>query len=1565
MDLEMIKTILVEIIREAQNLPSNELERINGTDVAVKRGRAEEFKAYARLYVEVANNIKINDSVDYITIAFNDLQKEIKEEENNFYIEKAEGYYNSNYGNVEKFNQSNTVLSTLTKNHNSLQERFSVLQKNMRNATVTQTQLKQFDSISSDIRDFLNGMRHVKDTIIDLKRQINDNFTAAATTQLETLRNNYQNTANSVPAAYSSDGKSILKSDKLEYDNILRLLEIIKRVNENEHMVVVNGTLCVNLSMVDEVKELLATSKLFSKIARPEYSPISLNSNLLKNLQSRIANFEQAGERLSHNAEDLKKLAVDNLTTYEALIELERILKEANDSYIPKDKRTQFNRSYSENYVGVWDAAFVHETLKERVDALLRKTGIVRDKDPNVSKHAENEKLILALENHKRALEDITPLGQGNILTSIANDGVTVVRDEFLEEYNAVIGALDILRATEGQNDLREVWGIASVHSDAVLDFKKYISKISILSKKVPGLSANDLLIDDINKQLTDLNNRARTRKKEDPSAILATNGVVLHEDLALYNALIEKLKFLELSKGKANLLEVDGAFIAPKYLSSYNDALAKEHEAKTSHVGLGSGKPVGSASGSGSGSAGAGSSGSSGSGSGTGSSSGTDVPPVMFDNNNLNTETKEFVQKNVKYLLELADGVPSNLISHLGGLAVNEGVMQALLELKTCLDNADKADAKDLIEINGTKILKDDEEKFNAAMSVCEKADIFTYNSIRIDEIEVQLGLLASSAIGVPEGTKNHEAIVIDGKKVLNINKDKYATLLEISNLLFKYLNVSTEEDEKDFVKIGGLYIHKDDEDKYKHLVEHLNRIEASLTANDKFLAEIIEKINNLVSDAASSLDTNVVTIDGFTVLKSSENELQSLLDVKECLERAMGVDEAELKTIDGIKIRIADEALYTKAMAVLNNTELLSVEANNKKLKDIENLIDDLQQNAVGLDIVKLTTIDGYTVASKDEEKLRILLDMKEILTKAIDLPDSECKLVDGFKIRKVDEQKYIDTLGKLNELMVSKNKNEEKEAEINAKIAELEAKAVNAPDEETVSVEGHKVLKTDEAEMDRLLDIKDCLERAKTSNNLVKQKDGIMVDKADAKLYKEVNKPKRQKVSIRKLGAKGLAALKAHKKAVIAIGLTASLLVWGVAAFAPGVLISIPAAIQGITLGNVGAVLNGAAISGASIFGTLAATKGRNKTRDFTSNLLDSARGRQAISETELAINKIAHDSMQEYTGTVSEEELDKLENLSVSEQIEQQMARLDNIHKSIDDRIKAVNSVSAEEREKEREKDDRVLTPHTIVSEEPVQVVTIPSDEEIIASISDKNLVMAQVDQYFDKVLNGEDGLIYRTPIYKLTGIDLFRYKEADPAKVVKAKRDVDEALNKWDVSYILGQANNYFYADKKGLETDEYRDIVQAATDINLDEFKTSKKNQEILREDIRVAMKRKHDYLMAQLVFAQAENYKTAKKYNEGTSSMRDAVFGVTGVDLDQYDIEIPSVFHEADKEVIKALKSNNEDLVVNLQRKVEDLQTLIDAGTASPEEIAKAEADKEILLNRIESLSKNGERGI
>ncbi len=1558
MDLEMMKTILVEMIREAENLPQNELERINNTNVSVKRGRVEEFKAYARLYVEVAHNVKIDDNIDYITIAFNDLKNEIKDEEDKFYAEKSQSFYEANYNNIEKFRQSQKSLEMITRNHANLQNRYQELQNNMQRRVLTSEQLKQFDSISSDIRDFLNGMGHVRETIGDLKKQINENFVVTATEQLERLRGDYANTANSVGAAYSSDGKSILASDKVEYDNILKLIELTKRVNSEQPLELVNDTICVNSSMVEEVKELLATSKLFSKLVKPEYSPLTLNTNLLASLDERIAAFRNAGEKISHT-EALSGLPVGSLTTYEALIELRRILSEANNNYISKDKRTTKNGYYSEQYVGVWDAAFVHESLKERVEALFRKTGIVKKEDPNISKLATNEKLILALENHKKALEDITPLGQGNVLTSIASDGVTVVRDEFLEEYNAVIGALDILHAAENQYDLRDVWGIGNVRTDDIMAFKKYISKISILSKKVPGLSANELAIDSINEELTALNDKARTRKKADLAAILAPNGVVLHEDLPVYNALLEQLKFLELSKGQENLLEVDGAFVAPKYLASYKAAKDREEEAKalTPPVPT-SGAPVpppitgGGAS---------------------PATSGAPVPPptenngptITFDNNTLNAEIKADLKAQIEELFDLATGVPSEYLASTGVLKGNADFLKALMDIKDYLEHADNSPESELVQIElddySIKVHKDDEAKCKAALEACTNAQLDTFNRVKLDEINMQINILTSSAIGVNEGTQSHEAITIDGYKVLNVDKEKLDALLTLKNIIEKALNVNAEEELlNNYFKIDGLYIHKDDEEKYKQAVEILNKLENTVTANDKFLKEVIEKIHKLVGDAASSLDTNVVTIDGFTVLKTSENELKALLDVKDCLEHAKNADATMLKTIDGIKICLRDEMTYTKAMAVLNNTELLSVEANHKKVEEIEKSIEMLEENAYGLDVVKKTIINGYTVASKDEEKLQALLDMKEILARAIETPDSECKMVDGFKIRITDEQKYHNILDKLNDFTETKNKNEEKEAEVDARIAELEAKAASAPDTDTVVIEGHKVLAADEDEMNNLLDIKDCLTRAKTSDNLVKQKDGVMIAKDDAKLYKKVVKPKRQKVNVRKLGSKGLQVLKAHKKAAI-IGLVASSLAfWGAAVLAPGAILAVPAAIKAFVLSNAGLT-----IGGTSIFGALIATKGRGNGKEFAQGLYDKVEGSQALTQTELAIGKIAHDTMKEYTGAVSEEKFDKLDGVPVEEQINSQMHHLDNIHQAISDRIKAINAVTEEERAKEREQDERVLTPYTIVSEEPVQTITIPSDEELIESISDKNLIMAQIDQYVDKVLNGEDGYIYSNPIFKLTGIDLFKYDVKDPAKVAQAKKDVDEALNKWDVSYILGQANNYFYADKKGLDTEQYRDIVAEVTDINLDDFKTTKKNQEILLEDIRKAMKRKHDSLMAQLIFAQAENYTIANKNNEDTTLMRDAVYGATGVDLNEYDFKSSSGMSQADGALTQVLKSSNEALIEDLKRKVADLQALIDAGVAPEADIKKAEDDKNMLISRIESLSNNSERGI
>ena len=50
MNEESFKSSLLEMIKEAENLPESSLENIPGTRIRVKKGRTDEFKANARFY---------------------------------------------------------------------------------------------------------------------------------------------------------------------------------------------------------------------------------------------------------------------------------------------------------------------------------------------------------------------------------------------------------------------------------------------------------------------------------------------------------------------------------------------------------------------------------------------------------------------------------------------------------------------------------------------------------------------------------------------------------------------------------------------------------------------------------------------------------------------------------------------------------------------------------------------------------------------------------------------------------------------------------------------------------------------------------------------------------------------------------------------------------------------------------------------------------------------------------------------------------------------------------------------------------------------------------------------------------------------------------------------------------------------------------------------------------------------------------------------------------------------------------------------------------------------------
>ena len=70
MNEEALKETLLDIMDEARNLDASELEVIPGTNILVKKGRVDEFKAYARFYFQLANHVPTVGNEDYLNIVF-------------------------------------------------------------------------------------------------------------------------------------------------------------------------------------------------------------------------------------------------------------------------------------------------------------------------------------------------------------------------------------------------------------------------------------------------------------------------------------------------------------------------------------------------------------------------------------------------------------------------------------------------------------------------------------------------------------------------------------------------------------------------------------------------------------------------------------------------------------------------------------------------------------------------------------------------------------------------------------------------------------------------------------------------------------------------------------------------------------------------------------------------------------------------------------------------------------------------------------------------------------------------------------------------------------------------------------------------------------------------------------------------------------------------------------------------------------------------------------------------------------------------------------------------------
>ncbi|MDE5540040.1 MAG: hypothetical protein K2J20_06095, partial [Bacilli bacterium] len=418
----------------------------------------------------------------------------------------------------------------------------------------------------------------------------------------------------------------------------------------------------------------------------------------------------------------------------------------------------------------------------------------------------------------------------------------------------------------------------------------------------------------------------------------------------------------------------------------------------------------------------------------------------------------------------------------------------------------------------------------------------------------------------------------------------------------------------------------------------------------------------------------------------------------------------------------------------------------------------------------------------------------------------------------------------------------------------------------------------------------------------------------------------------------------------------------------------LATIPAAIQGVAVTNFSNV----AIAGASALGTLAVTKGRDKIGEYGNNLIESGyQGKPHITETDyLNMKSVVEYEQNKQELKVSEEELDALDGKSMEEQIEIAMKKVDEVEKRIDARVARLNEARARQAATEGREAKPSGTYHPdynpdAIKREPATVVehdwTILSSEQVMKDVADRDVIMAQLNNYIDEQRDGKSGREYSTSIRRTTGVDLYKFNVITDEGAESARKTVEQALNALDKDYVVNLIDSYLMAiqnDNEPIATAAH-DIILDATGVDVDSFNLNDaKDYQIVKASVEAAMDKKHANIMANLIFAQADNYLFAKEKGLDTMEARDAVFRATGVDLDSYDFNIKEDQEQANLELISAIELQDEELISQLKEQVAELQRIIDAGTASHEKIKRAEKDKKALLERIGSLKENKERG-
>lgn len=680
------KEQLISMVKAAANLPKSELEQVPGTDLWVKRG-------------EVAK-------------LFSSIQEEIKDESEEYYNAKAYEIYKANEDNIAKFERFNKNLDSINANYEKLSKQLAKLQ-----GKVDAVDKEKLDKIMHDIREYAENRDILTNIIVDLvKNEINANFVKAINEQMEDIRNSFLTSPRGTEIGYGDNGLSILASDKPEYDSLIGLLRLMNTIDTNEKIVSVDGVMCVNASKVEEARKLLSKVKAFkrlkteSKEDRMEKANQKLIDEIvaeLRNIESKVKESKVAAIYPMDNGVMMTPVYKDR---YKDLLKILKYLNEANDKKFA--------------LTSIWDGiAFVNGPDRAAFIELISRTEPINAHNPNNLKRENNNKLIAELEAYLKSMENDfnTYNGVTNIASAVTKNN-TIVLEGAVNEYNYIYDIIEILKDTEDK-ELYDVLGIASVSYDNITRFESLVSKTKKLGKMIPDIEENKAEIEKIKERLIELNNIAKERAKVDPNVKIAYSGDVLEEDFEEYQILIDKLRYLEISKGEKGLVDVDGV----KILSGY----AKEYQ-------------------------------------------------------NLNKRLKELANRkvyqknNAKKIEELEEEIAK--LSSLETDSIIEAKIKALKEMIEALTIQDWTSESLTVE---DSLMVNDLDKYKIALAkldnIAELENLRNNNAKEIRRLEGEINILIQNAQNSPSAVKE----TVSGLTVLSSDAEKLKALLDMKNAL------------------------------------------------------------------------------------------------------------------------------------------------------------------------------------------------------------------------------------------------------------------------------------------------------------------------------------------------------------------------------------------------------------------------------------------------------------------------------------------------------------------------------------------------------------------------------------------------------------------------------------------------------------------------------------------------------------------------------------------------------------------------------------------------------------